>query len=37
VDQLKGGSGQDWFIFNNDQGVKDIVSDLKSGEIATDV
>jgi len=37
VDQLKGGSGTDWFIVNSDLGVKDIISDLKSGEVATDV
>lgn len=37
TDFLNGGSGSDWFIFNADASVADVVFDLKKNEIPTDV
>jgi hypothetical protein len=34
VDLLSGGADSDWFIFNNDTGVKDIAVDLSGMEKA---
>jgi Ca2+-binding RTX toxin-like protein len=37
VDTLTGSSGTDWFLFNNDVGVHDVITDLKTGETASDI
>jgi Ca2+-binding RTX toxin-like protein len=37
VDILVGGAGQDWFIFNNDAGVRDLVMGLTSKEYVDDL
>jgi len=37
VDSLTGTSGQDLFIINVDAGVKDVITDLKKGEVTLDV
>ena len=33
VDTLRGDGGQDWFIFNADSGVRDVVTDLKKDDM----
>ena len=37
VDLLSGSSGQDWFLFNNDLGVRDLLIDGRPGEIREDI
>jgi uncharacterized delta-60 repeat protein len=37
TDTLTGSTGTDWFLFNNDGAVPDIVTDLKPGETASDI
>jgi hypothetical protein len=36
-DVLTGAAGQDWLLFNNDEGVKDKVTDLGAWEFADDI
>ena len=37
VDSIVGGSGQEWFLANNDSANLDSITDLVSGETATDI
>jgi Ca2+-binding RTX toxin-like protein len=37
VDVLTGNAGQDWFLFNNDKGVRDIATDDAKNEVISDL
>lgn len=37
LDILSGGSGQDWFLFNNDRGIRDFAIDRTGNEIISDL
>jgi hypothetical protein len=36
-DILVGGAGRDWFLANLDAGARDCITDLRSGEFASDL
>jgi Ca2+-binding RTX toxin-like protein len=37
ADTLSGGNGSDWFLFNSDQGIPDVINDLKKNDTGTDI
>jgi hypothetical protein len=36
-DNLTGGAGRDWFLFNNDSGIRDSVTDEAGNETGSDI